>query len=333
MRLAGSTGGTGTGSTTPTPTPCSSTGGGGGGANGGPADLFPCDSVWYRDVSGAAVSPESTGIIRAMSWGNGNKLNIDLASIVYMHTDGSAPKVKVTTTYASESNTDLVPIPPGGALEGETGYTCTQGGDCHLIVVDDSQHKLFELYAANSAGGTWKADAESVWDLTKHYGPEGRGLGCTSADAAGLPVMVGLIGVREARAGTIKHALRFILPNPQIRSGPSYVPPASHGTSTTKSSEGPPYGTRLRLKSSVSDASLSAGGKVVAQAMKKYGMILADGGQDTLTAEDDRFEKAKDPAMTWDGFLANGDLKGLLTTDFEVVEFSAISTGDNCVLQ
>jgi serine/threonine-protein kinase len=144
--------------------------------------------------------------------------------------------------------------------------------------------------------------------------------------------MAGLIGVRETRAGAIKHALRFILPNSQIRKGPSFVAPASHGTSATSSSAGPPYGTRLRLKPAALAKVTSAGGKVVAQALATYGMILADGGNDALTAEDDRFEKAKDPTMTWTGLLARGDLSPLKPGDFEVVDFGTPSTNDNCTL-
>src|SRR5205814_6181259 len=111
-------------------------------------------------------------------------------------------------------------------------------------------------------------------------------------------------GVRETKAGAIKHALRFILPNNKIRKGPSFVPPASHGTSATSSSAGPAYGMRLRLKSTFDASGItSAGGKAVVQALKTYGMLLADGGNIALVGEDDRFEKAKDPSMTWAGLL------------------------------
>ena len=326
------TGGTGTGSTTPTPTPCSSTGGGGGGANGGPADLFPCDSVWYRDVSGATVASDSSSITSAIgAWGTG-KFMIDF-SIVFQHADASTPRHTFTVDYTDESNTDPVPVPVGGSLEGESGYTCTQGGDCHLIVVDDSTHKLFEMWSVQNAAGPYQAAQLSVWDLTKHYGDQGRGLGCTSADAAGLAIMPGLIGVRETKAGAIKHALRFILPNAKIRKGPSFVAPATHGTSSTSSSGGPAYGMRLRLKSSYSEASVtSPGAKALVRALKTYGMILADGGNYALTGEDDKLEKAKDPTMTWDGLLAAGDVSGITPGDFEVLDHGAIQTTDNCTL-
>jgi serine/threonine-protein kinase len=307
-------------------------GGGGGGPNGGPADLFPCDSAWYRDVSAAPVSPESTGITAAIgSWGKSAFL-IDF-SIFFMHATPTDPRVSFTVDYADESNSTPVPIPVGGAVEGESGYACTGGGDCHLIVVDDAQKKLFEVYAANHSGASWVGAQESVWDLTKHYGPTGRGLGCTSADAAGFPVMAGLIGVRETKAGAINHALRFILPNNKIRGGVSFIPPATHGTSATSSVAGPPFGTRLRLKASFNEASIaSAGGKTLVRALKKYGMYLADGGQIALTAEDDRLEKAKDPTMTWQGLLSSDSVGGITPADFEVVEYSAPKKASGCSL-
>jgi serine/threonine-protein kinase len=306
----------------------------GGGPNGGPADLFPCDSPWYKDVSKLPVAPQSSSIISGIgAWGSSGRFMIDF-SIVYMHDNGTAPKVKFDVDWDDESDMMPVPIPKGGALEGESGYNCTDGGDCHLIVVDDANKRLFELYAASNNGGSdWTASQQTVWDLTKSYPVQGRGLGCTSADAAGLSVMAGLIGVRETKAGSINHALRFILPNNKIRKGPSFVAPATHGTRATTSSSGPPFGTRLRLKASYDESKIrSAGGKAVVRALKKYGMILADGGQIALTAEDDRLEKKKDPTMKWDGLLEAGDLKSIKPSDFEVVDFGTIQTVKSCKL-
>lgn len=328
----GTGGGGGSGVADSGGTSATCTGGGGGGPNGGPADLFPCDSVWYRDVSSEPVSAESAGITAAIgSWGQ-NAFLIDF-SIFFMHATPSDPRVNFTVDYADESNAVPVPLPAGGAVEGESGYACTGGGDCHLIVVDDAAKRLFEVYAADHSGSSSVGAQESVWDLTKHYGPTGRGLGCTSADAAGFPVMAGLIGVRETKAGSINHALRFILPNNKIRGGVSFIPPATHGTSATSSSGGPPYGTRMRLKASFNEASItSPGGKTLVRALKKYGMYLADGGQIALTAEDDRLEKAKDPSMSWDSLLQSDSVKNITAADFEVVEFSTPQKDGNCSL-
>jgi hypothetical protein len=145
--------------------------------------------------------------------------------------------------------------------------------------------------------------------------------------------MAGLIGVRETVSGDIRHALRFILPNSKIQRGPSFVAPASHGTSATTSASGPPFGTRLRLKASFDESSIaSSGGRAVVRALKKYGMLLADGGEYALTAEDDRFEKAKDPSMAWQGILDPADLAAIAPQDFEVVDLGAAQKQGDCAL-
>lgn len=305
---------------------------GAGGAAGGPLDLFPCDSYWYKDVTAAQVAAESASIIASIgSWGTGD-FRIDF-SFHFMHASGTDPRVTFTLDEPTESDRDPVPIPPNGALEGEEGYTCTQGGDCHLLVIDDSTKKLFEVYSANSTGGKWTGYAQAVWDLSKAYGPQGRGYGCTSADAAGLPITPGLIGVRETLAGEIKHALRFILPNEKIRKGPSFVFPATHGTSATQSADGPPYGARLRLKSGFDEAKISSkAGKAIVRALKTYGMILADAGNLPLTAEDDLLQKRADPKMTWDGNLTARDISSIKPSDFEVLELGTMRTDNDCVL-
>jgi serine/threonine-protein kinase len=306
--------------------------GGGGGPTGGPADLFPCDSPWYQDVTSAPVASDSDAVIAAIgAWGTG-KLRIDF-SFHFAHADATTPRHAFQIDDTGDSDSDPVPVPPGYALEGETGLACTQGGDCHLLVVDDAAHKLFELYGVQNAGGPYQATQETVWDLTRHYGPEGRGYGCTSADAAGLAIMTGLIGVREGRAGAIRHALRFILPNAKIRKGPSFVAPASHGTSATSSAQGPAYGMRLRLKASFDAAKVTTpGGRAVVAALQRYGMFLADGGNYALTAEDDALEKKADPTMAWDGVLSGDDLVAIQPTDFDVLDYGAIRNDDNCVL-
>ncbi len=299
----------------------------------GPADVLSPDSIFYKDVTASPVATNSKALTDAIRFGTGKPM-VDF-SVKVMQVNAGTPKTSVQfkPDYTPDSDSTPVPVPTGGALEEEAGYTCTQGGDCHLIVVDDSTHKLFEMWSVQNAAGPYQAAQLSVWDLTKHYGDQGRGMGCTSADAAGLAIMPGLIGVRETKAGAIKHALRFILPNAKIRKGPSFVAPATHGTSATSSSGGPAFGMRLRLKPSFSEASVtSPGAKALVRALKTYGMILADGGNYALTGEDDKLEKAKDPTMTWDGLLAAGDVSGITPADFEVLDHGAIQTADNCTL-
>jgi hypothetical protein len=172
-------------------------------------------------------------------------------------------------------------------------------------VIDASAHKLYELWQADINASTYNATQESVWDLQKAYTPAFRGYGCTSADAGGLSITSGLIGVREVvKDGEIKHALRFTMPNAYILDN-SWVYPATHGTSSpggASSTTGPAYGARLRLKASAATAKAasftSKGAQIIVAALQKYGMILADGSNyDTLIAEDDRLTKLEDPTL------------------------------------
>lgn len=294
--------------------------------------MFPSDSYWYKDVSALPAYTAEDIIGGLATWGHNNVFAIDF-SIMFQHADASTPKVSIPLdpSYDPDNDHVPVPIPVGGAVEGETGYTCTQGGDCHLIVVDDAQQKLFELWQASydAQNNTWFATQESVWNLTEHYGPNNRGKDCTSADAAGFAVLPGLVGVREVVVDQeIKHALRYILPNDHMRPS-SYVAPATHSAQHTGPATSPPMGTRLRLKASFDESTLPSGGaKVVARALKKYGMLLADGGEIALTAESDQLEATK-----WGSVLGPQDLAALQVTDFEVVDYANVDnySGLNCV--
>jgi serine/threonine-protein kinase len=221
-----------------------------------------------------------------------------------------------------------MPVPPGGAVEGEQGYACTQGGDCHLLVIDDAHQKLYEMWEANQVSATsWQGGCQVVWDMTKLYPANLRGDQCTSADAAGFPISALLFTADEVAAGQIDHAIRFILPNGSIRHG-SYLHPATHSTNPTAGGpNAPPYGVHLRLRADYPVSSLPAGAQVVARALQKYGMLLADGGQIALTAADDRFSTAK-----WANLLGPRDLSALQVSDFEVVTHDApIDYTGNCV--
>jgi hypothetical protein len=301
----------------------------------GPADVLSPDSVWYQDVSTSPVASTSKAITDAMTFGHGHPM-IDF-SIKVMQVSSSTPMstVQFAPDYTPDSDATPVPVPKGGALEDEAGYSCTQGGDCHLLVIDTGARKLFELWSVNNTSadgsGTWSAADETVWLMDGHYGPQGRGLGCTSADAAGLSVTAGLIGVREANAGVINHAIRFILPNSMIRKGKAFIAPATHGTSATSNATGAPYGAHLRLRASFNENSVATkGGVAVIRALKKYGMILADAGQDAFTAESDDLYRAE--GLGWSGVLGASDLAGLTPSDFDVVNYdeSQLGSGDDC---
>jgi serine/threonine-protein kinase len=222
-----------------------------------------------------------------------------------------------------------MPVPTGGNIEGSTNFVCnTAQNDCHLLVADTTQQKLFELYNATQSGSAFTALGAFVWDLNKAYPDNERGDQCTSADAAGFPIAGLLPTADEVAAGAVNHAIRFILPNARMRKS-VYVHPASHaGAPSSTNANAPPYGVRFRLKAAFDETSYSAGAKVILHAMKTYGMLLSDGGNIALTFADDRTTTAKwaGQSITALSFMA------ITPNDFEVVDLgSPITVTDNCV--
>jgi serine/threonine-protein kinase len=283
-----------------------------------PGAFFPSGAVWSADVSQAPLDRDSAAVIAYLDrvgWGTG-RMQIDF-SIEVLEAGAETPLLAFTPTedhFLPDCDLDPVPVPPGGALEGESGYQCTTDGDCHLIVADWQRLRLYEMWRANIVGSTFDGGCLAVWDMTRVYPGSGRGEQCTSADAAGYPIAPLLFSADEVKAGAIQHAIRFILPNARIRQG-EYVHPATHGTSAAKGpSDAPPYGTRLRLRKDFPVDTLPAGARVVARAMQRHGMLLADGGNVALTAQSDRFTQAK-----WSGLLGPLDLSSLKPSDFEMV--------------
>ncbi len=296
------------------------------------AAYFPPDAVWYRDVSTAALDPESSAVVAYLDrvgWGLG-RMQVDF-SIEIVEAAADTPLRPFTPTadfFSPDCDLDPVPVPPGGALEGEQGYECRGNGDCHLIVVDRPRMRLFEMWRADIRGDSFRGGCLAVWDMTRVYPPGGRGEQCTSADAAGFPIAPLLLDADEVAAGRVEHAIRFILPNERIRAL-TYVHPATHGTRATSGPpDAPPYGTRLRLRADYPLASLpSEGARAVARAMQRYGMLLADGGLVALTVRSDRFTRAK-----WAGLLGPLDLAGLRPRDFEMVAGGErITVTNHCV--
>ena len=294
---------------------------------GATAAYFPPEAVWYRDVSAAALDAESAAVIEYLDrvgWGLG-RMQVDF-SIEVLVADATTPVRAFTPTedhFRPDCDLDPVPVPSGGALEGEEGYECRGGGDCHLLVVDRPRMKLFEMWRADIRGDVFHGGCLAVWDMTRVYPPSGRGEQCTSADAAGFPIAPLLFDADEVAAGRIDHAIRFILPNASIRAR-EYVHPATHGTRATSGPpDAPPYGARLRLRADYPLASLpSEAARTVARAMQRYGIVLADAGRVALTARSDRFNRAK-----WAGLLGLLDLAALHPRDFEM-----IAAGDRIAL-
>ncbi len=279
---------------------------------------FPAGATWYQDVSGAPLDPESARVIAFLDgagWGTGT-MRIDF-SIEVLEASADTPARSFTPTedfYEPDCDRDPVPVPAGGALEGESGYRCAGDGDCHLIVADRPHGKLFEMWRADIEGDAFRGGCLAVWDMTRVYPPSGRGEQCTSADAAGFPIAPLLFDADEVAAGAIDHAIRFILPNARIRRG-VYLHPATHAGAPSGPAAAPPYGARLRLRADYPVASLPAGAQVVARALQRYGMLLADGGSIALTARSDRFTTAK-----WAGLVDTRDLAPLRPADFEMVK-------------
>jgi hypothetical protein len=204
-----------------------------------------------------------------------------------------------------------MPVPANAPIE---GFPNPGNGDRHVLVLDNSNCWLYELYNASAgSGGTWNAASTAVWDLQNN---EQRPWTWTSADAAGLPIFPGLVRYDEVAAGQINHAIRFTLQFSRA----AFTPPASHWAATSSQANAAPMGMRLRLKSNFDISTFSAANQVILKAMKEYGMIMADNGSSMFIsgAPDDR----------WD----NDDLHSLgrvTASDFEVVEMNPIYTSAN----
>lgn len=319
------------------------TSGGGAGASGGgvAGGLFETSAPWNKDVSALPKSSRSDAIIAALQsaggWGNGNTLQIDF-SIGLFFADGSPPRRTVSSLTDAvycydgpdcEAVPLQMPVPADANIEGSADFTCDyHHDDCHLLVVETAEKKLYELYNATEAGTGLRARGAFIWELTKQYPDVLRGEQCTSADAAGLPIAALLPTADEVAAGDVPHALRFILPNDHMKTG-VYVHPATHaGGPESTDADAPPYGVRLRLKPGFNDAAYNAHARVLLVAMKKYGLILSDGGNIALTFADDRTSTAKwaDLGITPQIFNSIG------VENFEVVDLGAeIVSTNNCV--
>ncbi len=300
-----------------------------------PAPFFPAGSPWTQDISHAPVDPQSSEIISwlagAGGWGMG-RMQVDWSMRV-MQADASTPFVafqKAPNFMAADSDmVSTFPLPTHGGIEGESGYQCdVSQQDCHLLVVDRAHGKLYEAYEANYAENVLKASFVAVWDLNRVYPPSLRGDQCTSADAGGLPIAPLLFNADELANGSINHAIRFTLPNPRIRAH-VYVHPATHAGAPRGPITAPPMGARFRLKASYDLSQLTPAAQVVARAMQKYGMFLSDGGNMTLTAQNDVDTKAKYTDMDF----GSHDLQDLKVTDFEVLSLGTpVRLTDECKL-
>jgi hypothetical protein len=314
----GSSGSGGSGSGGSSQSACSAMSAGQGGSLNGFVP-FSSDSLWNKDISGSPVDPNSSAIINFIGPTAGMHADFgsglyqgSIIGIPYSVVSGTQTPVNVTfTAYGSESDPGPMPVPANAQIEGGPNPT---GGDRHVLVLDNSNCFLYELYSAVPNGnGTWNADSAAVWDL---LGNEQRPWTWTSADAAGLPIFPGLVRYDEVAAGQIQHAIRFTLPDSRA----AMVLPATHWAATSSNAIAPPMGMRLRLKSSYDISGFSANMQVILSAMKKYGLIMADNGSAMYISGE--------PDSRWD----NDDLHNLgqvPASAFEVVQMSTVYTASN----
>jgi len=279
---------------------------------------FPSDNLWNKDISASPVDSNSANILNFV--GNSIGLHPDFGAglysgssmgIPYSVVNGSQSLIPINyNAYGDESDPGPMPIPLTAPIE---GYPNPGSGDRHVLVLDSSNCFLYELYGSYPQTAQWNAGSGAVWDLLSD---SQRPYTWTSADAAGLPIFPGLIRYDEVAGGVIKHAIRFTVQS----SSAGFVPPASHWASNSSNPYAPPMGMRLRLKSSFNVSSFSAANQVILNAMKKYGLIVADNGSSMYLsgAPDDR----------WD----NSDLHNLgnvHTSDFEVIQMTPLYTSAN----
>ena len=236
---------------------------------------FPADSFWHADVSNLPVHPQSTNWVASV--GTGSALKADFGSgtwnggpigIPFTTVPGDQAKVPVTFQYADESDPGPYPIPPDAPIEGGPA----SNGDRHVLVVDRDACRLSELYSAypQNGGTSWTAGSGATWDLRSNTM---RPAGWTSADAAGLPIVPGLVRRDEVAAGDVDHVIRFTAP----RTANAYVWPASHKAGSGGATD-PPMGAWFRLEASFDVSGFSAANQVILRALKKHGMVLADNG-------------------------------------------------------
>ncbi len=276
---------------------------------------FTASNLWNTDISSAPVDPNSTAIINFIGssvglhpdFGSGQYAGSNIG-IPYVIVDGTQSPVTINfTAYGSESDPGPMPVPANAPIEGDPNPS----GDRHVLVLDNSTCFLYELYNSYpNSNGSWNADSAAVWDLLSD---EQRPYTWTSADAAGLPIFPGLARYDEVAAGSIPHALRFTLPYSSM----AFTPPASHWASTSSNALAAPMGMRLRLKSSYNISGFSAHNQVILNALKKYGMIMADNGSAMYISGA--------PDNNWD----NNDLHNLSSVPasaFEVVQINPLYT-------
>ena len=269
--------------------------------------VFPASSPWNRPVDRLPVASGSDAIVAAI--GRDLPVHADFGSglwegrpigIPYDVVTRRTARSRIVFDYADESDRGPYPIPRGVHVEG--------GSDRHALLVDRDACRLYELYALRRTASGWRAGSGAIWSLRSN---RLRPAGWTSADAAGLPILAGLARHDEVARGAIRHALRFTV----RRSRRAYVYPARHFASSLTDPSLPPMGLRLRLKAGFATRGFPSQARVVLEALKRYGMIVADNGSSWFVSG------APDRRWSNDDLHALGRVHG---RDFEVVDASSL---------
>lgn len=317
-----------------------------------PPPRFPEGAVWHQDISDAPVHAESASMIATLDSLGGfggtsfRRMQIDF-SLHVVHAAPDSPQRTIDAHPDGYYSPDcepvgsVMPVPADAAIEGVDGLDCANAGsDCHLLVVQGD--RLYEAYRATGAGDTGlEAQCLAVWQLDTVYPPEGRGEHCTSADAAGFPIAPLLFNADEIAeslagepggSGDLGHAIRFILRNERMASDESlggvsgrlYVRPASHAGGPGGPTGSVPYGARLRLRADFPLEGYNPAARVILNTFKRFGIVLADGGNIALTAESDRYTATQWADLGIDSRVFD-QTPGAL--DVDITDFDVLDTG------
>ena len=284
----------------------------------GACPVFPADNIWNARVDGLPVTANSGAYVSSIGASVG--LHPDFGSglyegapvgIPFAVVPASQPGVAVSFEYASESDRGPYPVPRNAPVEGGSNAS----GDRHVLIVKQSECKLYELFGAYSnADGSWRAGSGAVWDLGSNaLRPDG----WTSADAAGLPILPGLVRRDEVAAGEIHHAIRFTAP----RTRSAHVWPARHDASSSQDAKLPAMGQRFRLKAGVNLSGFSRDTRIILEAMKRYGVILADNGS--------AWYISGTPDEGWNNDALVSEFARVKGSDFEAVDSAGLIVSAN----
>lgn len=278
--------------------------------------VLPADNIWNARVDQLPVVSNSDVYIQTI--GGSTHFHLDFGSglwdggpigIPINIVDAAQPKVNVTFEYQDESDPGPYPIPAEPLIEGGPGSS----GDRHILILERSACVLYELFNAYPTGTGWQAGSGAIYDLRSNaLRPEG----WTSADAAGLPILPGLVRYDEVASGKITHAIRFTAP----RTRRAYVWPARHFASSLFDQQYPPMGQRFRLKASFDISRYHPQVQVILQAMKTYGIILADNGS--------AWYVSGVPDERWNNDILH-NIDTLVGSDFEAVDVTNLMVDPN----